>query len=140
MARGKKTGGKNWQPGQSGNPKGYKGFPKDLKEARKLNQAELERLVNKYLYFSQEEMDAHVSQPDTPMIEHMVASIISLASTKGDQLRLDFILNRLIGKVKDQVELTLPKPFIVEKRDGTKLAMGIQEPDDREWVEDPMQR
>lgn len=91
-----------FKPGQSGNPGGRPKLPDDIKEARKLNQVELERIVNKYLYMDREAVKAAISSPKTPMMELMVASIVAQAAQKGDHLRLDFVLNRMIGKVKDE--------------------------------------
>jgi hypothetical protein len=126
MAKGKKTGGRDFAKGVSGNPKGGPGLPKDVKEARKLTQGELERAVNRYLHLSRGELKAAIEAPGTPMIEIMIASIIAQAATKGDQMRLDFILNRIIGKVQDRVEVTMPKPFIIERKDGSTVELGAK--------------
>jgi hypothetical protein len=34
----------------------------------------------------------------------------------------------MIGKVKDQIEVTLPKPFIVSRLDGSSVEMGAKLP------------
>lgn len=102
MPRKPPTNGVKFKPGQSGNPGGRPKLPDDIKEARKLNQVELERIVNKYLYMDREAVKAAISSPGTPMMELMVASIVAQAAQKGDHLRLDFVLNRMIGKVKDE--------------------------------------
>ncbi len=126
MAKGKKTGGKNWQPGQSGNPKGSEGFPVDLKVARKLTQVELERCINKYMNLSHGELLAELENPATTMLEKMIASIVDQSVSKGDQLRLDFILNRVIGKVQERIEVTTPTPFILRTLAGGDVVMGIE--------------
>lgn len=103
MAKGKKTGGRDFVPGKSGNPKGLPPIPADVKEARKLNQIEFERIVNKFLYMTREEVSKYAQAPGTPTLELLIASILSKAVTQGDQSRLNFVLDRLIGKVADRV-------------------------------------
>jgi hypothetical protein len=115
-------------PGVSGNPSGRPKTPPDILEARKLTQNELERIVNKFLYLDRAAIAELVKTPGTPMIELVVASILAQAAQKGDQQRLEFVLQRMIGKVKDQIEVTLPKPFIVSRLDGSSVEMGAKLP------------
>ncbi len=118
--------GKRFKPGVSGNPGGKPKIPDDIKEARKLTQIELERTINALLFLDKESLQARIKDPKTPMIEMIAASIMAQAAVKGDHLRLDFILQRMIGKVKDQVEISQPQPYIVRKLDGEEIAMGIE--------------
>ena len=94
-----------WKKGQSGNPGGKPKIPDDIKETRSLNQYELERIINRYLHMTKGELVAAIKNDATPMMEVTVASIVLKAASGGDHLRLDFILNRLIGKVKDKVQI-----------------------------------
>jgi hypothetical protein len=126
---GKKDPKKNlkpFKPGVSGNPGGRPKLPDDIKEARKLGQIELERVINKYIYLSRDELKAALADTATPMFEIMVASIIAQAAQKGDQVRLDFILNRVVGKVTDRIEHSTPKPFVIERSDGSQLVLGAK--------------
>jgi hypothetical protein len=118
---------KPFKPGQSGNPGGRAKLPEDIKEARKLNQIELERVINKYLYLDHADFEAEIKRPGVPMLELMLASIVKAAAQKGDQLRLDFILNRVIGKVKERIEVEAQKPFAVfrHKEDEPAIELGV---------------
>ncbi len=87
-----------FKPGQSGNPGGKIKLPEDIREARKLNQIELERTVNKLLFADRATIHESIKRPETPMLELMVASIMAKAAQTGDQARLEFILCRMIGK------------------------------------------
>lgn len=118
---------KPFKPGQSGNPGGKAKLPEDIREARKLNQIELERVINKYLYLGHEDFEAEIKRPGVPMLELMLASIVKAAAQKGDQLRLDFILNRVIGKVKERIEVEAQKPFAVFKynEDEPAIELGV---------------
>jgi len=94
-----------WKPGQSGNPKGRPPTPKDLKGAKELNKVELERILNKYIYMSRSEMNKAIKKKDTPAIELLVISLIQKGMQYGDPRRIEAILERLVGKVKKEVEL-----------------------------------
>jgi hypothetical protein len=115
-----------FKPGQSGNISGRPKLPDDIVQARKVCQLELERIINRLIYLSASELKAVMASPETPMFEIMIASIIAQAAQKGDQMRLEFVLQRMIGKVKDQVELSTPKPFMISRRDGTTLELGAK--------------
>lgn len=94
-----------FKKGQSGNPGGKPKAPDDIIHARKLNQIELERIVNGYLFKTRNEVTESLKNPSTGMMELMVASIMGKAVQLGDASRLEFILNRLLGKVVDKVQV-----------------------------------
>ena len=119
---------KPFKPGQSGNPSGRPKTPEDIAKAKRLNQHELDRIINKYLWMDREAMQARLKDPSTPMMEIMVGSIVAQAAQKGDQQRLEFILQRVVGKVKDQIEVAA-KPYIIERRDGSQVLLGAQDSD-----------
>jgi hypothetical protein len=124
MAKGFKSGGKDFRPGQSGNPKGRPALPEDIKEARTLNKLEFERIVNKYLYLTPDEILAIVNSHQAPSIELMIASIINSATKHGDHFRLNFLLDRVIGpivkeaKIKEETKIRLAYAFDDEGEDG----------------------
>lgn len=126
MPRKAPTNGVKFKPGQSGNPGGRPKLPEDIREARKMNQLELERIVNKYLYTTVDAVDAALKDPATPMMERMVAMVVSKAAEVGDHTRLDFILSRLIGRVKDQIEITTVKPYIIHNINGGQTVLGAK--------------
>lgn len=93
-----------FKKGQSGNPSGRPKMPRELLEAKRLTQAKFIELTNKYLHKTKEEIAASAKDPATPALEIMIASIIGRAITQGDHQRLNFILDRMVGKVADKVE------------------------------------
>lgn len=128
---------KRFKPGQSGNPGGRPKLPEDIKKARQLNQVEFERAVNRFLYMTREEMQATLKDPATPMIEIMIGSIMAQGAQKGDQLRLEFVLNRIIGKVQDRIEVKTPEPFVVHMSDGGQVVMGARLKSDEDLLSQP---
>lgn len=112
MANGEGT---RWRKGQSGNPDGR---PKELTaliEARKLNRHNLEAVLNKLV---------------TPRIEEIIERVIEEALATGDPKYADFLLNRLVGKVPDKIDIPL-NPFSSmsdeEKLEKAKLAVKLLE-------------
>ena len=109
MAIGRKTGGRNFKKGQSGNPKGPAPIPEDIKASRQLTNFEFERIANKYLFACKDDVTKALTNPKTPFIELMVCSVIHKAVVKGDERRLDFLLSRLIGKIVQPVSHSGPE-------------------------------
>lgn len=94
-----------WKKGQSGNPSGQPKLPEDIKAARKLTTIEFERAVNKYLYQDKAAITKAAADPSTPVIELLITSILHKAVVLGDEKRLAFLLDRIIGKVKERMEI-----------------------------------
>lgn len=112
MAKGKKTGGKSFKKGESGNPNGRPSLPDDVKEAREINKIELERILNKYIHMTFKQIQKVCADDATPVLDLMICKIIGEAIKKGDQVKLGFILDRLpVGPVKKTINLD-GKPLI----------------------------
>jgi hypothetical protein len=131
MARnGVKSGGKDWVKGQSGNPKGGIGLPKDVKDARKLTAIEFTRLASEFLYATKDVLQNKLKDPAATMLELMIAGIIAKATSEQDYLRASFLLDRILGKPKQNEEQPQIKPVIITTRDGTKIECGMKQTED----------
>lgn len=113
-----------FKKGQSGNPKGRAKTPPDVKGAKALTEVEFYRIVNKYLYNPRATLKAASDDPNTPIIELLIGNIIAKAVSGGDERRLNFIMERLLGKVKEQhvhsgiPANTQPTVIILPAKDG----------------------
>jgi hypothetical protein len=76
------------------------------------------------------EIEAYIKQPDVSSIFGIVGQIIIAAHKGADHTRLTMLLDRLIGKVTDKIQHSLPKPAIIEKLDGTKMALFAKQEDE----------
>lgn len=89
---------KSWKPGQSGNESGR---PKGL-----LTSDQIKAILRDLLKLNRQELQDVISDPKTNMIKLTIASVIAKAAKDGDYSRLEFLLNRGIGKVKDELVVT----------------------------------
>lgn len=128
MAKGKKTGGRDWVPGQVTNPLGGGAHNKDLNKIRHMTKHEVSEIGALILSQDLEALQAIVNEssaksggkpnPNYQPRKHSVlkvwfASIAVKAIQKGDPLALNAILNRIVGKVPEEIKHTGLKPGAV---------------------------
>ncbi len=101
MARGVKTGGRNFGPDNP--PKGRPKVPEDLRAAREMVKADFELACATLLKGSRSELDKILTSPTATVTQLVVANILEKTISGGDNGRFNFILDRMIGKVKDEV-------------------------------------
>lgn len=109
MAVGKKTGGRDFSPGTTGNPTGRPKVPEDLKFAKIINKIEFERLLNKLFKLNASKVEATVIDPEVPISEQIVAAFLVHAKKNASIYHLNFMLDRLIGVPKDEPDI--PEDF-----------------------------
>jgi hypothetical protein len=108
-----------WKPGQSGNPKGRD--PGVI-----LSKDEIRRVFTKYLQMPKEELEKVIKDKKAPTLDHMIASSIQSCIEAGEFHKLDGLLSRIIGKVKEELEVSTPKPYVIETTNGNHIEMGAQ--------------
>ncbi len=112
---------KHFPKGESGNTNGK---PKQL-----LTKDKVSAILGRFATMTRDQLQDVATDPKSSMIEIMIASIMVKAVKEGDYARLDFLLTRSIGKVKDELELQartiaddqldlIPKSKIVELLSG----------------------
>lgn len=103
MPKGKKFGGRDWVKGQSGNPKGSKPIPEDVKEARRLSQIEFDRACGKIFFMSVEELTLLVNnKKQTNVLEALVGKILLKGINESSKSELNYFIERFLGKVAEQ--------------------------------------
>lgn len=85
---------------------GRKIIHKDLKAATNLTKSHLEGLLNQHLWMNEKELHSVMISKSVPMISKAIASILTKAIESGDDRRLTFILDRIIGKPKEEIDIT----------------------------------
>jgi hypothetical protein len=85
--------------------KGRPPAPPELKQARTLTRLEAERLLNLYIHMTQEELAVAAKAKGTTQLELLIIAVLRKGINYGDQQRLAFLLDRLVGKVREPVEV-----------------------------------
>lgn len=105
MTWGRKTGGRDFQKGKPGGP-GQPKIPVEVIEARKINKVESERILNKFLHLSLDELAAFANDKSNTVHEMLVARILYEGIKRGDHVKLEWVYSRLVGKVKEEIEVS----------------------------------
>lgn len=124
MAKGKKTGGKDFGNGNRANPIGAGAHNKDLKRVRRLTQQEVSELGTLILDHNLAELTAIAKDPYACVLKVWFASIAVKAISRGDANALNAILDRIVGKPKEHIEVT--------GADGGPLESSRETADERE--------
>lgn len=84
-------------------------FDREELEARKLDKLMVARYISQNLMAPEAELEQRLKDPRTSIFEKAIIKIMMTSYYAADQYRMDFLLDRLIGKVKAEVEFTKPK-------------------------------
>lgn len=95
--------GRPFEKGHPGGP-GRPALPDDVKQGLQLTRAVLIERINKYLTLPLDELSIVAKDQSLPAVDHVVIRIIINAIQKGDTVRMEFLLDRLIGKVVQRIE------------------------------------
>lgn len=102
MPKGKKTGGRNFPKGKSGNPKGKSKADGELQAARNLTKEQLKEILNLVASHPREHLQQILDDPKTPFLMEWTLQL----ALKADLSSWCIFMDRLVGKVKDEVEHT----------------------------------
>jgi len=117
--------GKPFEPGHAPIPgAGRPPMPPEVREARKMNSAEVARVINRLINLSEAEVQAIQDDKAAPMLDRMIAGIVLVSSLKADFFRLNFLFDRGIGRVTEKLKIERPKPTVVKFKDGSAAVLG----------------
>ncbi len=115
-----------FKKGEITNPKGRPKTPDDIAFAKELNKAFVEVKIGELLRKSINELEVLLRDKDKESIDHFIGRIIINGIVTGDHRRLNFLFDRIIGKVTEKVDVQLPAPFLVESIDGETIECGMK--------------
>lgn len=128
MAKGTKTGGRDFLPGKPGGP-GKPPLTPEQRELRKLTKTQVEEVYNRFLQLSVQELEQILKDKTQTTLSYAVARMIADGLTKSDRSMFHLLIDRLIGKIKEEVAHTYPKPVVIEHFDGSQLILGTKNED-----------
>lgn len=95
-----------FQPGQSGNPKGREPMPLELKYAKQMTKNYVLELLSRFMLMEVKELQKIAGDKTITTGESIVARICLQAIKHGDHFRMSFLLDRTIGPVRKDVAVT----------------------------------
>jgi len=105
VANGFKTGGRDWKPGECGNLKGLALYA-DMKDVRAITPGYVRHVISKISGMSRDALVEYLKKDvldgGPNIMEMAVAAVYMKAVEGGDHSRLNFLLDRSIGKVVEQ--------------------------------------
>ena len=91
------------KPFQKGNKlaNGRPRVSEEQKEVMKLTRTKFNTITMKYLNYNRAELEKIARHPETPAIDMMVISVMVKAIKQGDEKKLNWFLEQLFGKLKE---------------------------------------
>lgn len=100
---------------------------------RKLTVKSTLEMIQKFSAMTIPEIEAYIKTPEITVMEAAFCRTMIDVINTGDHSKLDFILNRSIGRVKEKVEHHLPKPSVVKLiGENAAVVIGIHNEDEEE--------
>lgn len=101
-----------WKPGQSGNPGGV---TKERARLKTVSERSIADAITTVLTSTTDEINEMLDDPSTPVGEIIILRACLNAAEGGEYTRFDEILQRVIGKVGNKIDLTSAGKSLQEK-------------------------
>jgi hypothetical protein len=111
----KRVRGIPFKKGVSGNPNGRPTITPEVKALRKITNQSLEEIGDLILSGDRPKLQEIASSNTEPAIRVAYAKATLNAMVKGDLSTLEIILNRVVGKVREKLDLSSPEGAIILK-------------------------
>lgn len=104
--KGKKTGGKDFEPGGPGGPGRPETLPQ-VREFKKWGKENTSKMLMKIGSMTYPELESLMEKPTwAHVLEIAVGSVLMRAIQSGEHAGIEWLLNRTIGPVKQEIEVT----------------------------------
>lgn len=125
MAKGKKTGGRDFAPGNCANPLGGAAHNPAMQKLRSMTRAELADILLHVRKMTRAELKTYADDPARTIDEVEILSIIQQIIKKGDANAWNIMMNRIVGKVPEKMDLSssdgsMTPKFMIEIKDGNQ--------------------
>lgn len=119
------------KPGEVRNPTGRPKIPAALKELKRMSRLDFELKVTKYMNATMTDLKDVVLNPQTGAVDRILAQSYLDMAKHGDRARLEYDLNRILGKVKEEVEISHPKPVVIVRPNGDHVVLKNEDESDK---------
>lgn len=121
---------KPFKKGISGNPSGRSPLSPEEKKLRKMTKEQFKEVGDLIVNGKWDELEDVESDPNATVIQRMVCKALIVAHGKGDWHTVNLLLDRLIGRVKEEIDISLPKPTVILLGDGKEIILGAKKGDE----------
>jgi len=126
MARGKKTGGRNFLPGNPGRPK----TDPNVRLIKRLTTDKIIEGISRIVHMTVDELKQLATNPQATGLELALGKILVEAIKTGDHQRIEFLMNRTVGKVTEKIEHKMPVPTVIKLTgEDAALVLGADAPE-----------
>jgi hypothetical protein len=115
-----------FKPGQSGNPSGRPKVSNAEHRLRRMTKDEIKEVGTLLLDSNVEKLKEIEKDKHAPALRVWICSVAIKAIERGDMGALNSLLDRVIGKVKDELEVSLPKPTIIQLSGDKQIVLGSE--------------
>jgi len=87
----------------------------------------VKKAISKLMLMNVGELKEWLKRPEDErtVLEHWLATVMIKGISRGSREDLEFMLQRVIGRIKDEaISDSDQKPFVIERSDGTKYELG----------------
>jgi len=131
MTTGRKTGGKNFQKGNKlGNRNGRPPLSPEAAAFKKMSASLIAETASRIFNMCGHDIDALQTicdSKETTVFEKILASGFRKAIIDGDLDMINRFLDRVVGKPKQQVEVSQIQPYIIETTGGRRIELGMKD-------------
>jgi len=112
-------------------------LPNINKKFKNLDQGDIAKAIARYSQFTTAELKYFCASPNAKALDKMIAKLFLEAGVKGDPARVNFLLDRSVGKVKDvkEVQVTSVSYQTNVQTDGTLLQEVLEEDKEKREIE-----
>lgn len=121
-----------WKPGDpSPNPSGRPKLSDAERKLRRSTKEQIKEIGDIIINGSRVELEHILDNPgEYSELQYQIACALKVSAEKGDWFTVDKILDRLIGKVQEDVAISLPRPTVIDFGEGREIILGAKKGDD----------
>ena len=106
--------------------KGQPKTPEEILAAAKLSRKSFQGLFHKFSLMDITEFRSFVEADKMNVMEKIISSIM-IKAIEGEGKAAALIWDRMMGRVKEEIEISMPKPVLIERPSGEQILLGVDQ-------------